>query len=54
MNTAGMEPAIWHYPLPGGLGRVGETVAERTTVIQPLVEAFASVSVGLGTIISDT
>ncbi|MBW1953578.1 MAG: hypothetical protein JRI66_10925 [Deltaproteobacteria bacterium] len=34
MNTEGLKPAIWQYPLPGGKGGVGHTV------FQPLVESF--------------
>ena len=34
MDTAGMEPAIWTYPLPGGGGGLGNTIC------QPLIESF--------------
>jgi len=34
MDTAGMPPQIWVYPLPDGRGGKGETIC------QPLVESF--------------
>lgn len=34
MDTAGMQPKIWAYPLPAGQGGLGETIC------QPLVESF--------------
>lgn len=34
MDTAGMEPKVWSYPLPDGKGGVGQTVC------QPLVESL--------------
>jgi hypothetical protein len=34
MDTAGMVPQVWVYPLPSGQGGVGETIC------QPLVESF--------------
>jgi hypothetical protein len=34
MDTAGMAPQIWAYPLPDGRGGLGETIC------QPLVESF--------------
>lgn len=34
MDAAGMEPAIWVYPLLSGQGGIGETI------VQPLVESF--------------
>lgn len=34
MDTAGLPPQIWSYPLPDGRGGVGETIC------QPLVESF--------------
>ena len=34
MDTGGMQPKIWAYPLPNGQGGLGETI------LQPLVESF--------------
>ena len=34
MDTMGIEPTVWVYPLPTGQGGVGETI------LQPLVESF--------------
>lgn len=34
MDTAGMQPKVWAYPLPDGRGGTGETG------VQPLVESF--------------
>lgn len=36
MNAAGL-PALWHYPLPGGQGGVGQTI------VQPITESFLAV-----------
>jgi len=34
MQTGGLEPKVWSYPLPDGAGGLGETIC------QPLVESF--------------
>jgi len=34
MDTAGLSPKVWAYPLPDGRGGTGETA------VQPLVESF--------------
>jgi hypothetical protein len=34
MQTGGLAPAVWSYPLPGGGGGLGSTIC------QPLIESF--------------
>jgi hypothetical protein len=47
MDTGGMKPMVWVYPLPNGRGGIGETVVQPLsspdwpiTIVQPLVESF--------------
>jgi hypothetical protein len=43
MNTAGMAPQIWVFPLPTGQGGVGEThIQPMYNLVHPLVESFSN------------
>lgn len=53
MNTGGMEPAVWTFPMPTGQGGVGQTIAQ-PIITQPLVESFASYYPAFGSTVVDT
>ena len=54
MNTGGMKPAVWTFPLPDGKGGAGQTISQPFTVLQPLVESFASLYSSVGSANMDT
>jgi hypothetical protein len=46
MQTGGLEPHVWRYPLPGGGGGQGETIVQPVLVVQPLLESEAKIILG--------